>query len=59
MAVLVASGWLVAVVAGPHGAGLADIVWAQHLQQHIEVFAQERMNYCYARLAVSLGADYS
>jgi Glycosyltransferase 61 len=46
------------VIVGPHGAGLANLVWsrASHLT---EVFAADHFNDCYARLAVTLGVAYS
>ncbi|HXY86773.1 MAG TPA: glycosyltransferase family 61 protein, partial [Gaiellaceae bacterium] len=46
------------VVVAPHGAGLANLVWAtaSHVQ---EIFAAGHFNDCYARLAVSSGGTYS
>ena len=45
------------VVAGAHGAGLANMVWSDAACLG-EVFAARHFNDCYARLAVALGGTY-
>ena len=45
------------VIAGAHGAGLANIVWSD-ASLLTEIFVANHFNDCYARLAVSLGAIY-
>jgi hypothetical protein len=47
------------VVVGPHGAGLANLVWSADLQAVAEIFLVGHFNDCYARLAVSRGASYT
>ncbi len=44
-------------VAGPHGAGLANIVWSDECKL-LEIFVANHFNDCYARLAASLGTAY-
>jgi len=45
------------VIVGPHGAGLANLVWSD-ASLLTEIFVANHFNDCYARLAVSLGAIY-
>ncbi len=45
-------------IAGPHGAGLANLVFAERLAQLLEIFPVEKFNDCYARLAAQRGAAY-
>lgn len=45
------------VVAGAHGAGLANIVWSD-AGALLELFVNGSFNDCYARLATSLGGAY-
>ncbi|PNG23225.1 glycosyltransferase family 61 protein [Streptomyces cahuitamycinicus] len=45
-------------VIAPHGAGLANLVWAQRAERVIEVFPPAWFNDCYARLSRNLGIDY-
>ncbi len=47
------------MVVGPHGAGLANLVWSRRLSWLGEIFATRHFNDCYARLASLVGADYS
>jgi hypothetical protein len=47
------------VVVSPHGAGLANMIWANALSSVIEIFAVGAQNDCYARLALQRGANYS
>jgi capsular polysaccharide biosynthesis protein len=48
-----------ALVVGPHGAGLSNLVWCVDEPTVVEVFAQDFFNDCYARMAVMLGCRYS
>ncbi|MEW2633699.1 glycosyltransferase family 61 protein [Streptomyces sp. NPDC048389] len=45
-------------VIAPHGAGLANLVWAQRAERVIEIFPDSWFNDCYARLSRNLGIDY-
>ncbi|GGT30160.1 hypothetical protein GCM10010271_37740 [Streptomyces kurssanovii] len=45
-------------VIAPHGAGPADLVWAQRAERVIEIFPDSWFNDCYARLSRNLGIDY-
>jgi hypothetical protein len=45
-------------VAGPHGAGLANAVWAAQPELVSELFEPWLIRDCFARLAVALGASY-
>jgi hypothetical protein len=47
------------VIAGLHGAGLANMVWAQPGCRIVEFFHGGVFNDCYARLAVTCGHEYS
>jgi capsular polysaccharide biosynthesis protein len=46
------------VVVGPHGAGLANLVWAEPPCRLVEIFPATVFNDCYARMALQLGHDY-
>lgn len=46
------------IVMGPHGAGLAGIIWCDAGSRLIELLPHEWYNGYYARLAVSLGLRY-
>lgn len=43
---------------GPHGAGLANLVWQQRAHRLVEIFPPSTRNDCYGRLAVNLGLSY-
>ncbi|WP_367322986.1 DUF563 domain-containing protein [Streptomyces sp. HUAS ZL42] len=45
-------------VIAPHGAGLANLVWAQRAERVIELFSAASFNDCFARLSRNLGIDY-
>lgn len=47
------------VIAGVHGAGLANQVWSMSLRGIVEIQASGYFNDCFARLAVSRGAAYT
>ena len=46
------------LVVGPHGAGLANLVWAEKTSRVVEIFPATYFNDCYARLSRMVGADY-
>lgn len=46
-------------IAGPHGAGLANLVWSDAPQGLVEVLSEDYFNDCFARLAVARGAAYA
>lgn len=46
------------LVVAPHGAGLANLVWADRIRRVIEIFPASYFNDCYARLSLLLGAEY-
>ncbi|WP_277031705.1 glycosyltransferase family 61 protein [Actinacidiphila oryziradicis] len=46
-------------VIAPHGAGLANLVWAHRAELVVEVFPAASFNDCYARLSRNLGIDYA
>ncbi|MEJ8802180.1 glycosyltransferase family 61 protein [Pontibacter sp. H249] len=46
-------------IVASHGGGLSNMVWATQKASILEVFAYDYFNDCFARLAVSLGFDYS
>lgn len=46
------------IIVGPHGAGLANLVWAEPPCRLVEVFPAGMFNDCYARLALQSGHDY-
>lgn len=45
-------------VVGTHGAGLANLVWVRPGTRVVEVFSPRYFNDCFARLAVTVGAEY-
>ncbi len=47
------------VIAGVHGAGLANQVWSMSLRGIVEIQTPGYFNDCFARLAVSQGAAYT
>jgi capsular polysaccharide biosynthesis protein len=47
------------VIAGVHGAGLANQVWSRSLRGIVEIQTPRYFNDCFARLAVSQGAAYT
>jgi hypothetical protein len=47
------------VIAGVHGAGLANQVWSRSLHGMVEIQMPSHFNDCFARLAVSRGAAYT
>lgn len=47
-----------AVIAGPHGAGHANIIWSSPKTQLLEVFHPSWMHPCYALLSEILGLGY-
>jgi hypothetical protein len=49
------------LIVAPHGGGLANIVWARSNARVIEVFPAEGLyfNDCYARMATTLGLEYT
>ena len=46
------------IVVAPHGAGLANLVFAPRLRSTLELFMGNLFNDCYARLTVSCGGAY-
>jgi hypothetical protein len=48
----------VELLVAPHGAGLANLVWADRIRRVIEIFPASYFNDCYARLSLLLGAEY-
>jgi hypothetical protein len=46
-------------IIAPHGAGLSNIVWAKQDVTIHEIFPYAYFNDCFARLAISLGFNYS
>lgn len=46
------------VIAGAHGAGFTNMIWAPEGCKIIEVFDMNHMNYCYASMASKLGFNY-
>ena len=46
------------LIVGPHGAGLANLVWSTAPSAVVEIFPSSMVNDCYARLASSLGLKY-
>ncbi len=42
----------------PHGAGLANLIWAHSSFKVMEIFPANIFNDCYARLAVQMGFEY-
>jgi capsular polysaccharide biosynthesis protein len=46
------------VVVAPHGAGLANLAWAERIRRVIEIFPTGYFNDCYARLSRTVGAEY-
>jgi capsular polysaccharide biosynthesis protein len=45
-------------IVGPHGSGLANLVWAQRARRLVEIFPTDLFNDCYARLACNVGIAY-
>lgn len=46
-------------IVAPHGAGLANLVWAARGARLVEIFPADDFNDCYARLAVARGLRYA
>lgn len=46
------------LVVAPHGAGLANLVWAERISRVIEIFPASYVNDVYARLSRMMGAEY-
>jgi capsular polysaccharide biosynthesis protein len=46
------------LIVAPHGAGLANFVWADRIRGVVEIFSASYFNDCYARLSRMVGADY-
>jgi hypothetical protein len=46
------------LILGPHGAGLTNLVFAEQLEELLELFVVDHFNDCYARLAALMGARY-
>jgi capsular polysaccharide biosynthesis protein len=46
------------IIVGPHGAGLANIVFARPRCRVVELHAEHWVNWCYRRLAGALDLDY-
>ena len=47
------------IMIGPHGAGLSNLVFGQHLHHVLELFPPHYFNDCYGRLSVSCGISYA
>jgi Glycosyltransferase 61 len=48
----------VELVVAPHGAGLANLAWAERIRRLIEIFPTGYFNDCFARLSQTVGAEY-
>ena len=46
------------LVVATHGAGLANLVWAERLSRLVEIFPAEYVNDVYARLSRMAGVEY-
>jgi capsular polysaccharide biosynthesis protein len=46
------------LIVAPHGAGLANLAWAERIRRVIEIFPTGYFNDCYARLSQTVGAEY-
>lgn len=46
------------VIIAPHGAGLANLVWAEPSSRVLEIFPHGFFNDCYARLSISRSISY-
>jgi capsular polysaccharide biosynthesis protein len=46
------------LIVAPHGAGLANVIWAERLQKVIEIFPADYLNDVYARITRMSGAVY-
>jgi hypothetical protein len=49
---------LAELVVAPHGAGLANLAWAERVRRVVEIFPANYFNDCYARLSRIVGAGY-